>query len=246
MIELKQCSAQTHQGPHLQINEDAYDFDLNKNLFMILDGFGGSGIGDKCIDQIKDSMKKFYGRVSHDPDATLPFFYSSKFTAEANALINALLYTHKNIYKENMSKQVNQRAGASGVFVSFDEEIISVASTGNISVYLRKESSLTQVTIPDNYELFNSKLPEKRYLYSAPLSGLGLFKDLHYQIKEIKVSAGDSLIMMSDGIYSRLEMHELAQVLSGENKNKEKINTLFNLSNSRGNMDNQTVMILDF
>lgn len=246
MIKLRRCSAETHQGPFLQLNEDGYDFDIEKNLYMVLDGFGGSGIGDKCIDSVKETMKSFYGRVSNDPDSTLPFFFSSKYVLEGNALVNALLYTHKNIYQGNMSKEVNQRAGAAGIFVAISEEILALSSIGNVMAYLYRNGHLTPLFIPDNFELMSTDENFERHFKSAPMSGLGLFKELHFQMKEVKVRKGDSVILMTDGVYTRVQQNEILHSLSTIESSKQRINTLFNLSNSRGNLDNQTMMILDF
>ena len=62
-MRLKSFSAQTTQGPYLQLNEDAYDHDLNTNLYMVLDGFGGSGIGDRAVSLLKENVKKFYTKL---------------------------------------------------------------------------------------------------------------------------------------------------------------------------------------
>lgn len=103
-MRLKSFSAHSDQGPYLQINEDSYDFDLDNNLYMILDGFGGVGVGDIAISSLKENIKKFYTQVSEDPDATLPFFFSPKYLLEGNALINSILYSHNLLVKENMKK----------------------------------------------------------------------------------------------------------------------------------------------
>ncbi len=246
MIELKKCTAKTDQGPYLQINEDAYDFDLDKNLFMVLDGFGGSGIGDKCVGEIKEDMKSFFGRVSQDPDSTLPFFFSSKYLLETNALMNALFYIHKKVLKENMTKKVNQKAGAAGIFMTFSEELLCLCSTGNVSSFILRDGHLNPIFLPDTIECLSSDYQIERHFKTAPLSGIGLFQDLHYQLKEMRVKTGDSVVVMSDGVYSYLEENEISHVLNKGIETKEKINTLFKLSNSRGNFDNQTLMILDF
>ena len=46
MIELKSYGLLSHQGPHLNLNEDYVEVDLANNLFMVIDGFGGSNIGE--------------------------------------------------------------------------------------------------------------------------------------------------------------------------------------------------------
>jgi serine/threonine protein phosphatase PrpC len=245
MIKLKRCIAKTAQGPHLQINEDGYDFDLDKNLFMILDGFGGSGIGDVCVENVKEHMRNFFGRVSLDPDSTLPFYYSPRFNLEANALINALMYTNKTIYKENTTKEVKQRAGVAGQFVCFSDEMINITSIGNTLAYLYRNNDLRPLCIPDDFNNL-SRDDKFRHFKTAPLNGLGLFRDLKFDNKEIKLCEGDQIILLTDGVYGRVAPGEILSVMDQEESLKDKINTLFNLSNDRGNLDNQTVMILNF
>ena len=62
-MRLKAYAAQTHQGPYLQVNEDGYDFDFDHELFMIFDGFGGSGVGDKAVDKLKQDIRYFYSEL---------------------------------------------------------------------------------------------------------------------------------------------------------------------------------------
>ncbi|MFT6604380.1 MAG: serine/threonine protein phosphatase PrpC, partial [Bacteriovoracaceae bacterium] len=69
-MKLKSYSAHTHQGPHLQINEDDVEIDLINQLYIIFDGFGGSAIGDKAVQEIKQTIKNFYTKIGGDPDAT--------------------------------------------------------------------------------------------------------------------------------------------------------------------------------
>ncbi len=59
MIKLKSYAAQTHQGPSLKVNEDDIEIDLSNKLYLIMDGFGGAGIGDTAIQKIKELIKNF-------------------------------------------------------------------------------------------------------------------------------------------------------------------------------------------
>ena len=78
MIELKSYGMQTHQGPHLNLNEDLVEADLVNNLFMVVDGFGGSNIGDRVAMMVRDSLKRSYTKIAVDPEATLPFPYCNQ------------------------------------------------------------------------------------------------------------------------------------------------------------------------
>ena len=37
----------------------AYDINSLNDLYMIFDGFGGHGVGDKCVEELKLNIKKF-------------------------------------------------------------------------------------------------------------------------------------------------------------------------------------------
>jgi len=85
------------------------------------------------------------------------------------------------------------------------------------------------------------------FLHTAPMSGIGLFEDLHYQVRELKISAGDLVLLFTDGIYSRLEEGEIKYTVE-KNLKKEMdiIKELMKLANERGNLDNQTALLLQF
>ena len=245
-MRLKSFVAHSDQGPFLQINEDAYDFELENNLFMVLDGFGGVGSGDIAVSKLKENIKKFYTQISSDPDCTLPFFYSPKYLIEGNALINAMLFSHQSLMRDNASKEVALRAGASGLFAAIGESILTLSSVGNCTAFLHRQGVLTKIFIEDSFQFLSNDTCDA-HLKSMPLSGFGLFPDLYYQVKEVRLYSGDIIIIMTDGAYSRVIQDEIKSIVSNPNKElKEKIVELFALSNGRGNLDNQTAMILEF
>lgn len=245
-MELVNFSSESHQGPFLNVNEDGYDFDLDNDLFMLFDGFGGHGVGDRCVEKLKLDVAKFYKNFVRDRDATMPFFYSPKYLLEGNALINSALFTHYELYKENLAKEIPGRAGASGILMNKAESILTVLSTGNCRAYLLRLGKVIPIFTDDSMQFLRSDNFES-HLKNIPLSGFGLFPDLHYQVREVRLCAGDKIIAITDGIYGRVDDEELNSVISKPTINiKSKINELFALANSRGNLDNQSCMILEY
>lgn len=245
-MKLKSYTAKTDQGPYLQINEDDVDVDLRNKLYQIFDGFGGSGVGDKAVQEIKSTVKKFYTRLGGDPDSTLPFYYSPKYLLEGNALINSMHYAHSLIKKENQKKEMNQRAGASGVCISQAANVLTFASTGNISGFIYRKGHLDKLVSPDSL-MGLARDDYNPYFYSSPMSGFGLFDDLHLHIQEFRVSEDDLIILLTDGVYSRIDLDEMKYILDKkEQMSADKVNELFELANSRGNMDNQSALFLQF
>ena len=245
-MELKKFSAQSHQGPFLDINEDGYDFDFENDLYMVFDGFGGNGIGDLAVDNLKTNIKSFFNNFVKDRNSTLPFFFSQKYLIEGNALINAALLSHEKLYKSNISGDHSKQAGATGIIAVKSESILSILSVGNCRCYLSKKGVIYSIFADDSFRFLNSDLYESHNC-QIPLSAFGLFSDLSYQLREIRVSEGDKVLFVTDGVYSRLNDQEILSSISTQTIDiNSKIKDLFELANQRGNLDNQTCMILEF
>ena len=246
MIELKSYSIQSHQGPHLNLNEDLVDADLVNNLFILIDGFGGSNIGDRAASMVRDHLKRSYTKISVDPEATLPFFYSHKYLIEGNALINALHMAHKQVIKDNEVKKIDNRGGASVIAAAIAENILTLVSSGNCIAYLYRHGHLSLEVLPDSLAEL-SRDSYQTHLQSIPMSGIGLFEDLHYNVRELKITEGDVVIMLTDGCYSRLNMEEIKNTVETNLASElDIIKELFRISNDRGNLDNQSAIILQF
>lgn len=245
-MELKSYAAKSHQGPYLQVNEDGVDVDLLQKLYMVFDGFGGSNIGDQTVEFLKENVKKFYGKIGGDPEATLPFFYSPKYLLEGNALLNSMHYAHSLLKKQNLERPMHERGGASALALAESDNIITIASTGNLSAWFYRRGNLNPLVSPDSMETLARDSREKSY-YTTPLSAFGLFDDLHVKIVEFRPRDGDKLVIMTDGAYARLGDEELKYVIEGKSgSDLDRIQEMFHMVNSRGNLDNQSCLLLNF
>ena len=126
------------------------------------------------------------------------------------------------------------------------ESIMTLASVGNCASYIYRKGIFKKIFIEDSFKFLSNDNYES-HLKTMPLSGFGLFPDLYYQVKEVRLFEGDLLVLMSDGVYARLEEDEIKDVVSNPKlEPKKKVSELFSMANSRGNIDNQTAMILEF
>jgi serine/threonine protein phosphatase PrpC len=246
MIKLKRYFAITDQGPYLAVNEDGIEIDLANKLYLLFDGHGGSNVGDKCVQGLKNDIKKFYSKFGQDPNATLPFFFSPKYNIEGNALINALFSAHKNLTEENQKKEYAKRGGASFLAAAMSEQLLTLVSSGNCTSFLFRKNQLEMVNIPDSLALLTRER-YKGFLQTVPLSGFGLFEDLHLTIKELRIGQDDLIVLLTDGAYSRLNNEELKYIIGHPKTDLEqKTQEIFRLSNTRGNFDNQSAILLQF
>ncbi|MBL6988628.1 MAG: protein serine/threonine phosphatase 2C family protein [Bacteriovoracaceae bacterium] len=247
MMTLKSYCAKTSQGPYLQVNEDDYDIDLLNKLYAIYDGFGGTGVGDKCVKLLKENIKAMYTKIGGDPDSTFPFFYSPKYLVEGNALINSMHHSHELIKNENSKQEMSGKGGASAICLAMAENVATFAYVGNCKTLLLRKGALETIINPESIGTLAQDYFNSRHLYTTPLNGFGMFDQLGLMIKEYRILPGDLIIMMTDGVYGRISDKEVRYILEAAHSNLEsKIEELFKISNSRGNMDNQTTVLLQY
>ncbi len=246
MLKLKSYAAQTHQGPYLALNEDALEIDLKNNLFMLLDGFGGTGIGDKCVQEVMDSVKSFFSKVSESPDSTMPFYFSKRYLIEENYLINALYYAHHILCKQNFKKEMEERAGSSIISAVLSDNLLIMASVGNCNCYLYRKGRLEKIVKEESIKYVSGE-EGPAHFSSIPTSALGLFDEIDLRCVEIRLKKDDLFLMLTDGAYGRLDKSEIRYFVEQNQLDlQEKIQNMFDLANNRGNLDNQSAIFLRF
>ncbi len=245
-MKLKSYGARTDQGPYLNINEDNFEINFDKELFIVADGFGGAGIGDIATKNLLEEINNIYGEISGDPDATLPFFFNPSFSLEGNALVNAALKANQKLCSSNQNKEMKDRAGASATIVAQTANLIHVLGIGNTAMFLDSQGKIERVYQEDSFYFLNRKTRSYDG-NTVPLSAFGLYDQIQYNYKEVKIAEGDSLVLLTDGVYSRLEPGEINSILHYNSRNTAKIiDEMFDLANERGNLDNQTALVLRY
>lgn len=145
-----------------------------------------------------------------------------------------------------MTKEFSRRAGASSVIATVADSILSIISIGTCRAYLIRESRIEKIFTEDSFELLSDSNTDQTNKL-IPSNAFGLYPDLNYQVKEIRLKKGDKYLFLTDGVYSKIRDEELKDIFSNENISTQKrIDETFELSNSRGNLDNQSCLLLEY
>lgn len=244
MIDIKSYYGKTHQGPYLNLNEDDIQINLEYKIFTVLDGFGGSSVGDKAIDLVKDKLESFFSKVSNDPDATMPYFYSPRYLIETNALVNSLFLAHNSLLDDNKTHEMNERGGVSILSGMISESILSLVSVGNCAGFLYRNNQISVISTPDCIAPVG-RIEQNLLHKTFPLVALGLHEELTPKIWEINLLPGDKIVFLTDGVFSRLGLEDLKYAIDQEpNDNYLAVKNLFKAANDRGNLDNQSAIIV--
>ncbi len=243
MREIKSFFARTHQGPYLNLNEDTTFINIKQRIFGVLDGFGGTGISETNLESAQKSIDLYFTKLSGDPNATMPYFYSPQYILETNALVNALFIAHKNLLNINKKKEMKDKGGVSIALTMLSENILSVVSCGNCVSFIYRDGDLSQVSTPDCVSQISIS-DNSHHKSTFPLVALGLYNEISPKIWELNVEPGDKVIILSDGVYGSLSLHDIKRIIQESGSDEvSQIDNLFSIANRRGNLDNQSAII---
>ena len=82
----------------------------------------------------------------------------------------------------------------------------------------------------------------------VPHSGIGLFQELNFNVREVNVRKGDLVVLMSSGSYAPFNLVDLGVILLEYAKKGPEIikRNLSTLAASRGSQGNQSIVCLEF
>ncbi len=241
-MKIRSCSSQTHHGPTLKLNEDRIGLDHQKEVYFLLDGMGGAGVGDVFCKHLEERILKTYGMLTQDRNRTLPFFYGEQYELETNAMMNALLQAHDDFYQENLKHGIQQRGAASGAFVVHSERMAHIILIGSAQVFFGHHGLVEELFRPD---LSFASHGENAFAMTG--HAIGLFGQLNYQIREIRPAAGDFIMLCSDGVYQWVRPESLTSLFRLKDSEIQKsLQDLFTRANHLGNWDNQSAIFLNY
>jgi len=231
-IQIKEWMILTSQGK-MNFQEDLGIVDEKKGLFVVVDGFGGRA-GAQFAQDSCDSIKKFLIREARDEDATLPFLLRKYLSLAGNVLFNAMIFANRHLMKQNKTKHVYQRGGASALAGYLDEDLLAVANLGTVSIALVRDGKRLELVKPRSYEsLVNPYAPNASF--GIPLTALGISEDMEPEIVEVKVKSGDMLVAYTDGVKSSFIEEVVSRVSPSGPTDQEALKQLFSAQDHSDN-----------
>ena len=233
----------TDGGRRRPINEDAVKVMEDVNFYMLADGVGGNRSGEIASQSALDALEKF---IRHNPPEWLEgrdeiFRY----------LRAAVRYVNQFIIKLSESKPQYTGMATTLVFAYIRDDEMFVANVGDSRLYQWNGSTLKRVTkdhslveeMLDRGEITPKEAqthPHKNLITRA----LGTDRKVQADIYETQLSAGDRLLLCSDGLSNLISDEELAQYAGAALPLEEICVQLVDLANTRGGYDNITVLLI--
>ncbi len=244
-MQLK-VGAATDVGRVRPINEDAYLARPEQGLFVVCDGMGGAASGEvasqiavKVIGDLFDEapgVGTAGGRLSR-----------SARLGDAVCAANDAIYDHAEADKAHTGM------GTTVVSAWIEGDILSLAHVGDSRAYLWHDGQLEPVTSDHSLVeaqvragLINREQSLTSVHQNVLLRALGRELDVEVELDEVRVSAGDCLLLCSDGLTRMVADAELADTLARFRGDPQGACAhLIAAANAKGGPDNITVVIVE-
>ena len=207
------------------------------NLFMVADGMGGHKAGDLAsrytVETLTDSIKN---SASDNP-----------ITIINDAIVEA---NTKLLEKAAESEQYTGM-GTTLVVCTIIGESMYVANVGDSRLYLydgrlsqitRDHSLVAEMVALGKLGRDEARRQEKKNVITRAIGGA---KEIMADFFEAELTAGNRIIMCSDGLSNMVEDEEIERVLASDIPIEDKTKQLLGRANENGGKDNIAVVIIE-
>lgn len=203
-MKIQSLEVFSHASPSGQ-SEDCAAGDREKRIFCVADGFGAGAAGEQAARTACQAVERFLYKEAGDLDATLPFVLRPYFSLAGNVLFNALIHANRECRKLNAGKSAQSAGGTSLVAGFVDGNLLSLGSVGGCEAWLWRGGAWVRLVQPRTFGFLEDpwnggRLPDGRIPGAArvPLRALGMADDLEPELTEVRIQAGDALLLHTD------------------------------------------------
>jgi protein phosphatase len=233
------AAARSDVGLRRSANEDSYALAASLGLYLVADGMGGHVAGQVASQLAAKSTVEALQDI-HDSDASL-----------TEKLRYCVAWANRSIFDTAEVKPDLAGMGTTLVAVLAGSGRLALAHVGDSRAYLVRGGRIRQLT--DDHSLV-AELVRRRELSPDAAQdhphrhvltrALGVRRRVDADLAELTPTAGDVLVLCSDGLTNHVADAEVAALVSSETVLDEVCARLVDLANARGGEDNITVALI--
>lgn len=234
-------------------NEDSFEIDEARELYVVADGMGGHTHGEVASRMAVDTIRRFVAEAERERDTTWPFAYDPGLQRHSNVLKAAVQLAHDQVLSAIRRDGNLFGMGTTVVGCLVRGGTAAVAHVGDSRAYRLHDGRLHLLTQDHtwvNEQVVAGFLSEEQArdhpLKNVVTRALGGDSEVQVDITEVTLEPGDTLLLCSDGLTTMLDDREIeAQLLEvADGELNGACEALVHEANSRGGHDNVTVVLL--
>lgn len=248
-------------------NEDAYCFDPDLGIFVVIDGMGGYAGGMIASSLAVETIADFYFGLADDPEGTWPYALDDTKSRAENRVDAAIRLANKKIRERRQGSPEDEFAsdpntnsaisnmGATVAMLSLGAHGAILGHLGDSRIYrLRGRDSqmpkLAQLTRDHSLyeELRQGGVdvpPLRDFVHNNIITrALGPVEDERPELGRVELRPGDRFLLCTDGLTGSLEAEQIATILA-ELPLQRVSTVLVEAAFAAGSRDNITAIVVD-
>lgn len=235
----------TNIGKVRKINEDSFairGFDKSDEGFAIIaDGMGGHNAGEiasaAAVEEICAQLEQSFMNGESIP----------------GAITSAVDTANRRIFDMSIKNDGQQGMGTTVIITAVGDGCVYAANVGDSRIYLMRDGGLWQVTVDHSVveELVSSGSITREEAATHPsrhtiTRAVGTDPIVKTDIFELEYSAGDIILMCSDGLSDMLSEAQIRKILLQNEKISDAVGELTKQACDLGGRDNITIIGIKF
>ncbi len=233
-----QAAASSDVGRSRRTNEDSFGFDIDRGLFVVCDGVGGSSAGEVASRSAVDCVLSRFPEEVPDNNVIAP------------ELQRAIQAANRSIFQAAQADSLYAGMATTIVAALFDGARMWIAHVGDSRAYLLRQECLHRLT--DDDSKLSQMLKEGRNLSAEEMShwdsvltqAIGASDLVIPTITAVQVQLGDCFLLATDGISKAVGNAELLGLLLSATNPEEACSLLTTAANEAGGYDNATCIVV--
>ena len=241
----------TDVGRRRSLNEDAIY--AGDNLFVVCDGMGGHKAGEVASQLAIDVIAAFAKRSAEDPEITWPYGFHRAASFDGNRLRTAIKLANRAVFRKAASSDDYTGMGTTvaAIIVSRTSSQMTHAHVGDSRIYLIRGDVILPLTRDDSWANLSweeggdpddtARMSMKHVLTKA----LGARDDIDFEVTDHELSAGDVILLCSDGLTNMVPDQRILQIVSKRGADLEgACDELVAEANAQGGRDNISAVLV--
>jgi PPM family protein phosphatase len=238
------------RGPVRKSNEDCFISDPALRLFVVADGMGGHSAGEVASNLAVETIEGFIRRTDEDAEFSWPYGIEPGLSFSGNRLRTAVHLANRRVFRAAERYDEYTGMGTTVVGALISGQRMAVANAGDSRLYLFSGGCLTQLTRDDTWaatvlasQAGTDAVPPSDSMRRVLTNVLGAREQADVRMSEHDLTAGDAILLCSDGLHSILDDPAIAAVLSDGGSASDTVSRLIKEALARGARDNITAVL---
>lgn len=231
-------------------NEDYLYLDDRNHVYVVCDGMGGHQAGEvasmsavQTIEVVHNELRRSVLKDERlSPGRSLP--------DETDLLLRSIRLANREIHNRALANPAMAGMGTTIVALTFEHDLVGIAHVGDSRAYRLDRKELTPLTADHSWvnemqAAHNMSQQEAESIVGKNVitRALGVREGVEIDCRLVRVQAGDTFILCSDGLCGFADDDEIFEVADRNREDLQKIvDNLVRFANDRGGNDNVTVV----